>query len=374
MAEITYTLTIDGLPAGAEVVDAIEHVEVERHLGMADILRLRLGVGLTEAGDKWVIADDDVFPRLANVRLTVTMGLGAPTAVFDGYVAETELDLSEDPGASSLTVVALDATCLLNLEERVREWPNMADSSIATMIFGEHGLVPVVDSTQPVRTQLDTTVIQRDTDIRFLRHLAHRNGFDLYVKPTPVPGLVEGHFHRPLLDQPPQGVLSVSLGELTNVRSFKVRHQMLRPSSATVGGVDAKTVQRQTAVVNTTQHTELGRESLLGGDQPRTTALRALGLFQSGELQSFAQAAVDRSAWALSVEGELETAVYGNVLDTGRTVLVRGAGAEHSGTYFVERVQHTLEGETYDQRFTLRRNALAPLGTEVYVQDAALPG
>jgi hypothetical protein len=373
VADISYAIAIDLTPAPAPVVDAIESIDVERHSGMADILRMRLGVSLSDDGERWLIADEGMFNRLTNVRLTVAFGAGVPAPVFDGHVVETELELSEDPGASSLTVVALDPSALMNLEERAREWPDVPDSVIATTIFTEHGLVPVVDPTQPVRTRLDTTVIQRDTDIRFLRHLAHRNGFDLYVKPTPVPGLLEGHFHLPLVDQKPQGVLSVNLGESTNVTSFRVRQELVRPSAATIGGVDAKTVQAQTATVNTTQHTELGRSTLLGGDKPRSTSLRALGLNQSGEIQTFAQASVDRSTWAVSVEGELDAVLFGQVLEAGQPILVRGAGAEHSGTYLVERVQHMIEGERYRQHFTLRRNAVAPLGTELYLTDTALP-
>lgn len=372
MPEIGYTVLVDDLPVSADVLEAVQLVDIERTLEMADVLRLELVVALREDGS-WALADDGVFERLTNVRVLLTLGVGVPAVLFDGYVAQTELELAEDPGASRLTVVALDATALMNLEEKVREWPNMPDGAIATTIFGEHGLVPVVDVTQPVRTQVDTTVIQRDTDIRFLRHLAHRNGFDVYVAPTPIPGVVEGHFHRPLVDRPAQGVLSVDFGELTTVKTFRVRHQLLRPHAADVHGVDARTVQRQTSSVNTTQHTELGRQSLLGADPARTVALRNLGLSQAGELQAFAQASVDRSAWAVTVEGELDTAVYGAALEVGQTVLVRGAGATHSGTYLVERVQHVIDGEDYAQQFTLRRNAVAPLGTELYVEDGALP-
>lgn len=373
MPEIGYTLLVDDVPAGAEVVEAVEQLEIERSLELADVLRLKLAVALSDDGERWVVADDGVFERLTRVRVLLTVGTGAPTVLFDGHVAQTELELAEGPGSSSLEVVALDASALMNLEEKARAWPNLPDAAIATTIFGEYGLVPVVDPTQPARTQLDTTVVQRDTDIRFLRHLAHRNGFDVYVAPTPVPGLIEGHFHRPLLDLAPQGVLSVDFGELTNVTTFRVRHQLLRPAAAAVRGVDARTVQRQMTSVSTTQNTELGRESLLGADPARTVAVRNDALSQTGELQTFAQASVDRSAWAVTVEGELDTAVYGAALDIGQTVLVRGAGATHSGTYFVDRVKHVIDGEDYAQRFTLRRNAVAPLGTELYVQDGALP-
>jgi hypothetical protein len=373
MPDLTWTLLLDGVPAPRAVVDAVEDIEVESHLGLAAILRLRLAVALTEDGSRWTVVDDGLFRRLGGVRLLLTAGAGPPAVLFDGYVAETDLSLSEDPGLSALTVVALDATVLMNLQERVREWPNMPDSVIAAAVFGEYGLVPVVEVTHPVRTQLETTVVQRDTDIRFLRHLAHRNGFDLYLKPGPVPGVVEGHFHRPVVDLPPRGVLSVHLGQLTNVRSFTARHEMLRPTAASASGVDARTVARQPAEARAAQSKPLGRRPLLNGDRPRATLLRVGGPSRTGELQTLAQATADRSSWAVTAEGELETALYGDVLEAGSTVLVRGAGPTFSGTYLVERVLHKIQGEDASQHFTLRRNALEAVGTEVYLPDLGLP-
>jgi hypothetical protein len=81
-------------------------------------------------------------------------------------------------------------------------------------------------------------------------------------------------------------------------------------------------------------------------------------------LQTYAQGVVDRSTWAISAEGELNTVAYGGLLRAKRTVLVRGAGSLYSGTYFVERVLHTFTGSGYTQRFTLKRNALGLTGAE----------
>jgi hypothetical protein len=374
MAGITYTLLVDLLPAPPAVVDAVESIETEARLGMAGILRLRLGVARSEDGDRWLPADDALFRRLTRISLLISLDAGMPVVVFDGHVVETDLALSDDPGASSFEVVALDSTVLMNLEEKVHTWPNMPDSIIAVALFGQYGIIADVDATQPVRTELETTVTQRDTDIRFLRHLAHRNGFDLYVTPGPAPGVVFGHFHAPRVDLPPQGVLSVGMGEATNVSSFRVRHEMVRPSQAEASGVDARTVADQPAQAGAASLTLLGSRPVLNGDQPRRTLLRTAGLNETGELKTFAQAAVDRSAWAVTVDGELETAVYGDVLRIGSPVLVRGAGPTFSGSYYVERVLHHLEGEEHAQRFTLHRNALEPTGTENYMRDTGLPG
>ncbi len=210
--------------------------------------------------------------------------------------------------------------------------------------------------------ELDTTVIQRDTDIRFLRHLAQRNGFDVYVRPGPAPGVVEGHFHPPPVDEPPQGVLSVNLGEMTNVRSFSARHEMLRPAAAAVAGVEASTVETAGRGGRHADADRAGATALLGRTPPRTTQLKRTGLAKGGDLQTLAQAAVDRSTWAVTVEGELDTASTATRFASGGPCWSGGPAPAYSGTYFVERVRHRIEGERYTQHLTLRRNAVTPPG------------
>jgi len=108
----------------------------------------------------------------------------------------------------------------------------------------------------------------------------------------------------------------------------------------------------------------LGKDESGPDDQPRKVLLSGTGLAQAGELQTYAQAVADESAWALTAEGELDTAAYGGVLRARRPVLVRGAGQRLSGAWYVERVLHTFTADGYTQRFALRRNALGVTGQE----------
>ncbi len=96
------------------------------------------------------------------------------------------------------------------------------------------------------------------------------------------------------------------------------------------------------------------------------------GLSETGELQTYVQAVVDRSAFAIRAEGELSTVTYRNILRAKHPVNVRGAGRRFSGTYYVEKVLHRIRGEGYTQEFTLRRNALGVTGRESFVEDQAL--
>ena len=139
-------------------------------------------------------------------------------------------------------------------------------------------------------------------------------------------------------------------------------------------GVDARTLDDQAGDAASADETELGDRALLNGDRPRSVRLRPAGLAETGELQTLAQAATNRSAWAVTVKGELDTAVYGDILDTAKNVAVRGAGEEFSGYYYVQSVLHRFTAEGHTQSFTLSRNALALTGAEVFVPTLGLPG
>jgi phage protein D len=368
---IGYSLTVDGSPAPGDVMGALQEIAVEDHAELATVMRLRLATAVKEGGGGWTVIDDALFPRLAKVGLSVTVGTGSATKLFDGYVAHTTARFSNDPGESTYTVVAMDATVLMNLEEKIRAWPDMADSDIASSIFGDHGLTPQVEATQPSREATSVTTIQRGTDIRFLRRLAARNGYECFVSIDPASGAAEGHFHPPRVDATPQATLSVNFQTATTVNALVAKHDMLRPAHAKVMTIDPSDASSQQAEIDSAALQTLGAESTVASDKPRKLLLTDTGLAQSGELQSLAQGVVDRSAFALSAEGDLTTGVFGKVLFAKKPVLVRGVGTRLSGEWYVERVLHDLRGAEYDQHFTLRRNALGMTSSESFTDDRA---
>jgi phage protein D len=331
---------------------------------------LSFSIAVTPGGSRWTIVDDDLFPRLAEVSLSIKQGTAEPEPVMTGYVVETRAVFGEEPSTSTFDVVAMDASVLMDLEQKVRAWPNMADSDIAESIFGEYGLTPVVDTAQPTRQEDDVVPIQRGTDMQFLRHLADRNGFDLFVAPGDAG--VEGHFHPPILDEPPQGTLTVGFGGASTVAALTVTHEALRPTTARAEQVAAESQETQSADVTSVSLDDLGGTSVLESDQLRATLLARTGLVDTAELQTLAQAVVDRSSWAIRADGELTTDHYDGVLRARRLVAVRGVGRTLSGTYYVDRVLHTFSDEGYRQQFSLRRNAISLSGREDFAESEAL--
>lgn len=375
MPAVTYTLSIEGVPVSQDLLQAIQQIEVEDHASMADMLRLQLVIGVKDGCCGWSFVDDDIFQRLAHIRISVAVGSGRAETLINAYIIETNATFGNQPGSSILNVVAMDPTVLMNLQQVVKPWPNRSDSDIAREIFTspDYTFTPIIDPTNWRRQENEQTVIQRGTDIQFLQELARRNGFEIYIETNGLTGAVEGHFHAPRLDLPPQGVLSVNMRDATNVNSFNARFDMLRPTTVQTTNLDVETREDQQSQITSSRRTNLGRTTSLAAQRPRLVLPTQTGLARTGEQQPFAQAVADESALSITADGELNTVAYGGLMRAKRPILVRGAGQQFSGTYYVERVHHVLTNESYQQNFTLRRNALGLSGRETFVASTALP-
>jgi phage protein D len=355
-------------PLPLRYLDALRQIEVETATEQAAIFRLRFELSQTAMGD-WDVLQFDLFRPMVPVRISVHLGLGLRETLINGYVREARLDNRTEPGASTLEVVGLDATgTLMNLHEKSMPWPQFPDSGIAAMIFGQYAIVPAVFTTPQGRSVTETTTIQRTTDIRFLKQLAQRNGFECYVQPDPLLGVDTGYFHPPQVLRPPQGVLSVKFGLATNMENFTIRYDMLQPTSALAVALDDATKTPQPGIGVASMEPPLGREPALTRLTP-PPVVRPAGTdaANAGELMSLSQSIASRSSRCLHGSGEVDGIKYGKVLRPGLPVAVRGAGREHSGLYYVTQVNHSLSTDHYTQRFEAWRNAVGLTGAEPFV-------
>jgi late control gene D protein (GPD) len=362
-----YTLLMALAPAPEPIVEAIQQIDVECSIDEASVLRITFGIAATEVGD-WSILDLDPFRPLVPLQLRLQRGIGAPEALINAFVTQHRVTYGGG-GRSTLELTAMDATYAMNLQEKVTSWPNLPDSAIATAIFGQHILIPRVDPSAPVLTEPEGTTIQRGTDIRFLRRLAKRNGFDCYVQPEPLSGLDVGHFHKRQLTGLPEAVISVEMGTETNVSDFSIRYELTRATGALAAGLDVLTKSPQPAVAPVALEVPLGIEGTLLRELPPAMVRPAdTGLPRTAELQRATQALVDRSTWSVVAEGKVGLDVP--VLRPGGRISIRGAGRLYNGSYFVTRVHHTIQAGCVEQRFEAARNAVTETGAELYVEVA----
>src|SRR5215211_5083030 len=299
---VGFMLQVAFAPAPQPIVEAVEEIVVDSSLEEASAMRVRFGIAQTELGD-WTVLTEDLFRPLVPVTVRVQTG-ALPEAIITAYVSTQDATYGDVAGTSTLEVSGLDATLLMNLHEKVMLWANLPDAAIATSIFGRHTLVPIVQPTAPTLVEPEGSIIQRGTDIRFLRRLARRNGFDCYVQPEPLTGVDVGHFHKRQLTGAPQAVLSVELGPETNVCDFSIRYELTRPTAAIAAGLDVLTKAPQPAIALTALEQPLGIEGTLLREIPPPIIRPAdTGLPRSSDLQRATQALVDRSTWSVIAEG-----------------------------------------------------------------------
>jgi hypothetical protein len=366
MLPVSFMLTLGLAPAPAEVMADVQELEVEAATDVASMFRLRIGI-VRRPGGTWSTVDADLFRPLVRVGVRVQAGTAPPTAVLNGYVTGQEVRYGERSGRSTLEVTGMDATLLMSIDEKAKAWPNVPDSAIAAAIFGEYLVTPRVQATAPGLVEPDGTTIQRSSDIRFLRRLARRNGFECYVQPDAATGVDFGFFGPRETLGMPQAVLSVSLGTETNVRDFSIRYEMTRPTSVIAAGLDVRTKSRQSGSALASVETPLGVEpSLLRLSPPPISRPAETGVMLSGELGTLAQAIADSSSYAVVATGTVGAEV--GVLRPGTIMSIRGPGRLYTGTYYVTRVHHALGPRGYTQRFEAWRNAVGATGGEVFAR------
>jgi hypothetical protein len=252
-------------------------------------------------------------------------------------------------------------------------WPNLPDAAIAATIFGKYGILPVTVPTPPTRTMMDTTTTQRGHDAAFLQQLAARNGYQLYIQPDPVIGLDMGHFHPPFLPPlPPQGVLSVDFGKQTNLQSFNVSNDMLRPTAVAGATSEPRTRAPVPIVAPLSTDLPMGMEPTLNRIIPPPIERRYdTDAANPAEALSQALARATETSRSVRASGEVDGLKYARPLLVGIPVLVRGAGRQHSGLYYVEAVTHRISRDDYTQSFSAWRNAVGLTGAEIFIDPLA---
>jgi hypothetical protein len=362
-------------PLPQPFMTALREIEVETSVGQASTFRLHFDLSRNVFGDYDVLAFD-IFRPLVPITIRVSAGLGIPSTIINGYVKDASLGASNDPGGSTLEVVGMDAlgTIMAHIQQPF-PWPNSPDSVVAAGIFGKYGIVPAVFPTPPTRTMLDTTTTQRAHDATYLFQLAGRNSYELYIQPDPIVGIDFGHFHPPLTHVPFQGVLSIDFGTQTNLNSFSVSNDMLRPTSVIAVSSEPSTRVPIPAVAPVSTDPPMGLEPALNRIiPPPIERMLANDAANPAEMQMQAFARVTETSRTVRANGEVDSLKYNRPLLCGLPILVRGSGRQYSGLYYVTSVTHRISRDSYTQSFSAWRNAVGLTGAEVFIDPLAAVG
>jgi phage protein D len=385
----SYQLFLNGQAADAGLYAAVSVLEVEENMDLPGAVQLTLPIALTSGGDLNYESDSRLQP-LANLAVVVTPpsgsasgspaaalgaaasalgvgGSGSPAAqcIFDGYILTHKLHLETGTTNSTLVVWGQDASWLMNLEEKLKEWVNVTDADVANSIFNSYGISPASDNStddSPSHVESGHSLMQRGSDIQFLRMLARRNGKVCRVACQDQPGKRTGYFSEPNLGGNP--VATISLNDLNgwSVSKLDIKWDATLPTSVIArqalftdsdpNGVSADQTDSGLA--------SLGNRELADFTGQPLSVLLTTTVDNAGELKLRAQSLLRESGWFVRCEGETDLARLGVVLRAGTIVSISDIGPLHSGNYLVWSVWHSISADAHKMKFQLVRNAVGP--------------
>jgi phage protein D len=253
----------------------------------------------------------------------------------------------------------------MNLEEKVKEWVDVTDAAVAEKIFGEYGIAAAPENSNddsPSHTETGHSLMQRGTDIQFLRQLARRNGKLCRVACGSAPGDYTGYFVRASTDGDPVATLTLNDSAAATVSALDFEWDVTRPSAVKARQALFNDASEDGASADTSDSglPPLDERSLANFAGKAVSVILTVPVDDAGELSLRAQALLRESGWFARCEGEVDAGRLKAVLRAGTIVQVDGAGSLNSGKYFVWSVRHTFTPDAHKMRFVLVRNAVGP--------------
>jgi len=349
------------IPAPLPVMEALQSIQVTSSRDRSGF-QLTFTVGKTSPLQLALLPAGYFDPIITRVIITVTLN-GIPNVIMDGFVTRQELQPSNEPGQSTLTITGDDLTVAMDLLEITIPYPAMPDVAQVGLILAKYaflGVVPVVvpPFISTVKTPVQGYEMQTGTDLEQIRFLAQRNGYVFYIEPGPLPGQSLGYFGPDIRIPLPQSALSVNMDAFTNVESLSFSLDGMQKRIEIINVLDPATGRIPIPV----PMPEINIFKPPLGARPLPPAKIVFNRDSAAlELSEALRQAIARgiqSSASITGNGSLDVARYGQILRARTLVGVRGAGLAYDGLYYVDSVTHNIKRGEYKQNFSLSRDGL----------------
>lgn len=344
-------------PAPLALVEALQSVELTQSDQGPSGFQITFQVGRSSILDlfDYGLLSNPLLKPFNRVILIARFAV-APQVLMDGIITNQQLNPSNEPGASTLTITGEDVSVMMDLEAQHREFPVMPDYAIVAQIVGNYaryGLVPPLPPANPQalnpRNPIEEIPQQPAnlTDRAYLQELAQQYGFLFYVTPGPLPLASTVHWGPPERLSLPQGALSVNMGPATNVESINFGFDALRPQQV------GFTVDKRKRTINSPS---LARSIPLASSRAEARRVTYLTDDDSRRAEIRAQGMVDQSFdGVVTANCQLDAMRYNGLVSPRGLIGVRGAGSTYDGIYYVRSVTHSISKGRYTQSLSMTR-------------------
>ncbi len=337
-----------------DVVSGAASVEVTERIGQPTGYRIGYNLDIVD-GDLPLLAEDKLG---ADSELSIFVPAGDATyCLVKGPVYGQEIHLAHGGAGSMLQVLGADSLIKMDREDKVVAWADVTDSDAVRALLGQFGFVPDVEDTKAGHFELKHTLIQRETDLAFIRRLARRNGFHFWIT-VDESGAETAHFKRPVLEGEAACDLVINLRDpKPNVGALDICWDVQRPVKAKAAELDLNNKSDITGDVEKSPLAPLGSRTLSEiTANPGIVHVRA-PVDDSGDLQARSEGALIEAGFFVRATGATTLSALGTVVRAHTLVHLRGAGSRHSGLWYCSAVRHIIDSSEHRMEFELIRNA-----------------
>jgi phage protein D len=342
------------IAVGGSPVEALAEaawVEVYERMGEVTTYRIRYDIDISE-GDFPTLVDD----RVTNgSELAVIAPLdGKNNYLVKGPVTGQQIHLEHGGACSFVEVSGSDTSIAMDRETQTTLWSDVTDSDAVTTILAQYGYLPDVDSTSARHLEMKHALVQRDTDLQFVRRLARRNGFLFWITCNAL-GIETAHFKQPPLDGGPKGDLIINL-ESNNLSTLDINWDSERPTSVVAAQLNLNDKSDIDGEVSKSPLASLGAKTLNEIASETRSVHIAAPVDDAGDLQSRGEGALIEAGWFIRATCQTTTHALNALIRAHTLVNLRGAGSRFSGKYFVSGVRHTIDAVGHRMDLELVRN------------------
>jgi hypothetical protein len=220
---------------------------------------------------------------------------------------------------------------------------------------GSYGLTPDVESTAAGHYENKHSLVQRESDLSFVRRLARRNGFAFWVS-ADATGVETAHFRKPPTSGPAAAILTINK-EPPHLQAVDLSWDVERPTSVEGLQVDLNTKADLDGGLAASPLAALGTADLAAITGDTRSMYLAAPVDDAGDLSSRSAGALTESYFFVRATGETTRERVGRPIRAHTVLELQGAGSRHSGNYLVAGVRHTIEAGRHRMELELLRNA-----------------
>lgn len=277
-----------------------------------------------------------------------------PKFLVSGPVTRHAAAIGNGGGAAKLDVMGGDHCISMDREDKTKIWSNTTDSLAVTSIFVDHKLAPDVKMTTTLHTEFKHVLMQRESDLRFVRRLARRNGFWFWIT-SEAPMVNIGHFKRFAPTGTPEVEFKINTRD-SNIELVTIEWDSERPVAATLKQLNLSDKSVIEAKVDRSPLSGLATNALADIVAKTRSTHLAVAVDDAGDLSARAEAILIDYGWFVSARVVARMSVLKKLVRAHTMVALAGVGSRHSGNYVVARVVHDINDEDHVMTIDLVRN------------------